>query len=191
MRLGTHPGMRDVFDRTALPPLRKIDNFPQGGDTSVLWTCMNKQLISILATAAAAATSLFISAGTSHADFNPAAPSFVPTVKTMAEPERPASDASDSFTVQTKGPSRCGCARRTSTAKRIASGWRTLGDGFQTTLVGLCEQMALAWCTSLDLECLRGWEFLRTDGQDVSQFSDEIEHRRALVAQGSDFAADD
>ena len=70
----------------------------------MLWTCMNKQLISILTTAAAAATSLLISAGTSHADFNPAAPSFAPTVKTVDEPERPASDAPDSFTVQTKGP---------------------------------------------------------------------------------------
>jgi len=65
---------------------------------------MNKQLISVLTTAAAASASLFISAGTSHADFNPAAPSFAPTVKTVDEPERPTSEASDTFTVQIKGP---------------------------------------------------------------------------------------
>lgn len=70
----------------------------------MLWTCMNKQLISVLTTAAAASASLFISAGTSHADFNPAAPSFAPTVKTVDEPERPTSEASDTFTVQIKGP---------------------------------------------------------------------------------------
>ena len=65
---------------------------------------MNKQLISVLTTAAAAAASLFISAGTSHADFSPAAPSFDQTVKTDDEPERPTSEASDTFTVKTKGP---------------------------------------------------------------------------------------
>lgn len=65
---------------------------------------MNKQLISVLTTAAAAAASLFISAGTSHADFNPAAPSVDPTVKTVDEPERSTSEASDTFTVPIKEP---------------------------------------------------------------------------------------
>lgn len=52
----------------------------------------------------------------------------------------------------------------------------------------------MAWCTSLDLECpisvREGEEFLRTDDQDVSKFSIEIEDGRVLVAQGSYFPAD-
>jgi hypothetical protein len=65
---------------------------------------MNKQLISVLTTAAIAATSLFISAGTSHADFNPAAPSSDLTDKTVDEPEKPTSEASDTLTVRIRGP---------------------------------------------------------------------------------------
>ncbi len=65
---------------------------------------MNRQLISVLTTTAAAAASLFIAAGTSHADFSPAAPGFDRTVKTDDEPERPTGEAPDTFIVKTTGP---------------------------------------------------------------------------------------
>lgn len=92
----------------AIASLEAKATFLQDGDTSALWTYMNKQITSILTTAAIAATSLFISAGTSHADFNPTAPSLEPTVKPVNEPQRTTSEASDTFTVQTKPPKRGG-----------------------------------------------------------------------------------
>lgn len=49
----------------------------------------------------------------------------------------------------------------------------------------------MAWSTALDLECpfsvREGEKFLRTDGQDISTFSIEIEDGRVLVARGSYF----